>query len=199
MINSSLLPFFIDFKEFSLIYKPIRKQKSGNFGEICLMRNIKNNIIYQIKEETITSQHEITDLMYCLEKLLILNTHPNFMKFISFSLKKNHTLLQNRMENTSTTILMVYEYFKNDLEQEINTIQKQRQLFTEKQLCQFLQETVQALAFLKNVGRVFLDFSLNSIYLSENKTIKLAYTNYHSTNMEKIQKKEVAFYKSALI
>lgn len=195
MINSSLLPFFIDFKEFSLFYKPIRKQKSGNFGEICLMRNIKNNIIYQVKEETLISESEINDLMHCLQELLILNTHPNFMKLIAFSLKKNHTLLQNRMENTSTTIYMVYEYFKNDLEKEINTIQKKRQLFSEKQLCHFLQECVQALAFLKNLGRFFLDFRANSAYLSENQNIKFCYTNYHSTNMEKIQRKEVAFYK----
>ena len=195
-MNSALTPYFIEFKEFSLNYKTIRKQKSGNLGEITLIRNIKNNIIYQMKEETIISESDFNELKHGLEELLPLNSQGNFMKFIGFSLKKNQNFLIKQAENyTSTTIFMIYEYFQLDLEKEINALQKKQELFSEKMLCLFFEDSVKALMFLELLKRKYLDLRINSVYLSENKAIKFAYTNYHSTNMEKIKKQEVSFYK----
>jgi len=186
------MSYSIDFKAFSLLYKPIRRQKDENLGEITLMLNKKTHSIVQIKEETVFSEQDLADLLKSLNELIPLNKNAAFHQFLGFSIKKTQDLLKN---STFWSVFMIYEYFPMDLEKEVLQKLKQSSWFSEKSLWNLLEETIKAVFLLQNMKRKFLDIRINRIWINGDKDFKLFYSNYHSTSVEKIKKQELFYYK----
>ena len=191
-MNSSIGGYSIDFKEFSLNYKLIRKQKDENLGEISLMKNKRTNSLVQIKEETVYSEKDLVNILNSLQELLPLNSQISFIKFLGFSIKKNQDILPNTIY---WTIFMIYEHFPICLEKEISNKLKIRQFFSEKNLWVLLEEILNALRVLHTLKRKFADIKANKVWISESRTFKIFFTNYHTTALEKIKKEETPFYK----
>lgn len=193
-MQSSLSAYYIEFKDFSTTFKQIRKQKFSYFGEITLMKNIKNNIIYQMKEETLYHEKDLAAILEEIVDLLPLNSEDCFFQFIGYSIKKNIGIIPK--QQPFWTIYMLYEHFPMDFDKEITRLQKLNKIFEEKILWFILEDALKALSLLDKMGRSFLDYRCNGFFLTENQGLKIFYTNYHKSSIERIQRQEVCFYKS---
>lgn len=181
-MRASLSAYSLDFKLFSLIYKPIRKKKEENLYETTLYKNQKNKTLVQIKEQTVFSQKDLSELLSGLEDLLPLNKKPFFIRFLGFSIKKSHD---------HWTVYMIYEYFPLDLEKEFK-----KGLFIEETLLwSLLHDVLKALQVLKQLNRSFGDIKLSRIWRSDDNKYKVFYTNYHLSSLEKVLKTEITYYK----
>ena len=191
-MQASMTPYCLDFKVFSLNFKPIRKLKDDHLGEVTLYKDKRNQTLVQVKEQPVSSEKDLMDIIWSLNELLPLNNSTIFLKFLGFSIKKTQELMSKT--TTLWSLYMIYEYWAGDLEKEMGNRVKSGVLYSEKRLWGLCEEMVKGMVLLGEMKRKFGDVRLARIWGTE-QVFKIWYTNYHCSAIERIRKGELEYYK----
>lgn len=191
-MQAAMTPYHLDFKFFSLNFKPIRKLKDDHLGEVTLYKDKRNQSIVQVKEQPVTSEKDLMDVIWSLNELLPLNNSGIFLKFLGFSIKKTQELMSKTP--TLWTLYMIYEYWAGDLEKEVANRVKSGEFYSEKRLWVLCEEIVKGMALLGGMKRKFGEVRLARIWTTE-QGFKIWYTNYNCSAIERIRKGELDYYK----
>jgi serine/threonine protein kinase len=176
---SELEKILIDYKDFIKDFKPIRKARETQLGEVMLMKNSKDNRNVWVKEQVLQSEQHLDEVLKALEYVLPLNRCRSFLEFIGFSIKK---LLNTDLYH----IYMIYESCEQSLEKELSFLQKSEACLEEEEMWNLIESLANAVNTLDALDFVYGDLRPANVLFDKNKSVKLLYTHYNKSSYERL-------------
>ena len=196
---SNLNDYCLDYRDFSLHYKPIRKSNNPQLGDVQLFKHKPTGRIVQAKEQLVDQEEDLNELLASLERFLVFNSCEFFLAFIGFSIRQQQMPIRPTKAISKCSVYMIYEYMDNDLEREAMDRMKKGEFFSESLVWKILQTLAICLEIIVKNGRRIGDIRPNNVYFSkQDNTAKILFTNYNKTAFDLILAKKIPYYRCFL-
>ena len=178
--NSSKFEDFMK-KSFSLSdYEVIDKIFNRLYGgDIQIIQNkINSNDKKIIKEYHYFESNSIENEITHLEKLIKINNSCNYLLKIDGYTHVDDGIFCGKLQK----IYLIFEYFEITLMDELNHLQNEIKVFTEKSLKRLIQSIVEALYHLKQNNIYYECLQINSIFITQSSTYKILLPMFFNVN-----------------
>ncbi|KAL4427200.1 hypothetical protein ABPG74_013404 [Tetrahymena malaccensis] len=195
-----LRPYQVDYDKFKSHFEFIENGTSIAFGDYKVMKNVETGQLVLIKPQETNSLQETEELLTTIQDINIrLNQCPYFLQFLGFTevppedriTELNSSGRKLNQSVDQNLIYLVFEYFKDTIEQLWPTISRSGEEKIEELLKRLSASMTQSFATLELIGQAHTDVSLQNIICYKSETdglhhFKLIYSQYTTSAFRQV-------------